>query len=233
MFFRINRLFFLKILTFSFFLFTTYYILSSSGLITHPNGNVISNAFVFFGHTDYGGDGGEGSFVYPENKARYETALAEYCESNEITSPTTININDFQRSEIKKYIINHPVKWARLQFTKFFRTFGVVPESTSFKVLYTGPLKGNLWLTSISVVAPVALIILLFILFFNLNSIRKLNGSRGTVNQQQATSNKQHFLSVYLLMFVYYLIATIFFGQYQERYRMPLMVVFIIPVLSI
>lgn len=218
-FIRSNRIFFFKVLSLSFLLLTSYYLLHTSGAISQPKGNTISNAFVFFGHTNYGGDGGEGSFVYPENKVRYEAALTEYCKTNNITPPTTIDYNAFQNQEIKKFITQHPVKWIELQFTKFFRTFGVVPETTSFKVLYSGLLNENLWLTSIVVVAPVALIILLFIAFFNFSAIKLL-------------FNRQHFLSIYCLLFFYYLIATVFYGQYQERYRLPLMVVFIIPALS-
>lgn len=218
-FIRSNRIFFFKVLSLSFLLLTSYYLLHTSGAISQPKGNTISNAFVFFGHTNYGGDGGEGSFVYPENKVRYEAALTEYCKTNNITPPTTIDYNAFQNQEIKKFITQHPVKWIELQFTKFFRTFGVVPETTSFKVLYSGLLNENLWLTSIVVVAPVALIILLFIAFFNFSAIKLL-------------FNRQHFLYIYCLLFFYYLIATVFYGQYQERYRLPLMVAFIIPALG-
>jgi hypothetical protein len=220
-FLRRNRSFSLKSLLLSFILFTFSFLFQNSGLITHPEGNVISNSFVFFGHTDYGGDGGEGSFVYPANKARYENALTEYCKVNNIVSPTAIDYNSFQREEMKRFITNHPLKWIRLQFTKFFRTFGVVPETTSFKVLYTGLLKENLWLTSFVVVVPIVMIILMFILFF----------PQCPVPCALRPETKM-FLYIYILLSLYYLIATIFYGQYQERYRMPLMVVFLIPTLA-
>ena len=231
-----------------------------SGFYKKESDEVIANDFVFFGHTDYGGDGGEGAFIYPENKARYDQAWQEYCLINNLDKPSVKDRNRFHILEVKNFIFHHPVKWAGLQFTKFFRTFGVVPESTSFKILYTGLLKEKLWLTSIIVVIPVALIILLFIIFFDLQSLKKLgclsssskliqenhinNGilvkykTPGTEyprpgNKQQATSNQQQgFLFVYLTLFVYYLIATVFFGHYQERYRMPIMIVFIVPVLG-
>jgi hypothetical protein len=216
-------------------------IFNKSNIISHPDNNVISNSFVFFGHTDYGGDGGEGSFVYPENETRYNKALADWCRENKIVKPDVKDINKFQRGEIIKFVTGSPFAWIKLQFTKFFRTFGVVPESTSFLILYTGLLKEKLWLISIIVVAPVALTIILFILFFNLSAIRKLfnfstiqhsNPSSHTSNRKPHTDNNKHFLYVYCLLFLYYLIATVFFGQYQERYRMPMMVVFIIPILS-
>lgn len=234
---RSNREFFFKTITLSFLLLTTCYLLLTSGTISHPKGNTISNAFVFFGHTDYGGDGGEGSFVYHENEVRYNKALSEWCDKNNITQPGTNKINRFQKDEVIKYITHSPFSWIRLQFTKFFRTFGVVPETTSFKILYTGLFKGNLWLTSIAVVAPVALIILLFILFFNFTALKNLltlneipTLDRKTARPQDRKTN--YFLYIYFLLFLYYLIATVFFGQYQERYRMPMMVVFIIPTLG-
>lgn len=233
-----------KILTLFFLLLSSFYLFDNSGIISHPKGNVISNAFVFFGHTDYGGDGGEGSFVYPENKIRYEASLAEYCKVKNISNLTAGDYNTFRKYEIRKFITQHPLKWIGLQFTKFFRTFGVVPETTSFKVLYSGLFKGNLWLTSIVVVAPVALIIILFILFFNYSAILQLikgstldsqlsdlNAPRSTLNTQH-DSDKTGFLIIYMLFCIYYIIATIFYGQYQERYRLTLMVVFIIPSVS-
>ena len=241
---RINRLFFLRTIALAFLLLTTYFLLNTSELITRPSGHVYSNSFVFFGHTDYGGDGGEGSFVYPANKAKYEKALAEYCKANNITNPTVNDYNSFQRKEIKNFITHHPLKWVNLQFKKFFRTFGVVPETTSFKILYTGLFKGNLWLTSIIIVAPVALIIILCIALFNFSSIKKLfnpstfqpfNSStlqcfNPSTPKQQSSVNG--FLIIYFTLFIYYLIATIFYGQYQERYRIPVMVIFIVPALG-
>jgi len=260
--FRATRQF--RILTFSLAisLITGFFVLNATGLLNRPEGSLIANDFIFFGHTDYGGDGGEGAFIYPENKIRYEEAWKKYCDKNILDEPTLKDRNRFQLLEIKKFITQHPLKWIGLQFTKFFRTFGVVPESTSFKVLYTGLFKGNLWLTSIVVVAPVALIIILFIMFFNYSALRQLFNSsthylapsthfvhrirqpaekvehpvyqpklqrRLAPGTQHQVTNKSGFLYIYLLLFIYYIIATIFFGQYQERYRLPVMVVFIIP----
>jgi hypothetical protein len=209
-----------KILLLAFLLSPFSFLLEHSGIITRPETNVISNAFVMFGHTDYGGNGGEGAFIYPENKKRYDEALREYAKVHNLTAINRSDYNAFHKQEIKNFIINHPVKWVRLQFTKFFRTFGVVPETTSFKILYTGLFKENLWLTSIIVVAPVSIIILLFVLFFD----------RKTLSLQDCKTD--YFLYVYFTIFIYYIISTIFYGQYQERYRMPLIVCFIIPVLG-
>jgi hypothetical protein len=216
---------------------TTLFFLT--GIFNKPKDQPIANDFIFFGHTDYGGDGGEGSFIYNENKIRYNKALSEWCKKNNIDQPGPQEINRFQRDEVIKFVTHSPFSWIKLQFTKFFRTFGVVPESTSFKVLYSGLLKGNLWLTSIIVVAPVALIIILFILLFNFSFLKRLIKSSTskplnsyTLIGNPNTRQNNHFLIIYCLIFFYYLICTIFLGQYQERYRLPLMVVFIIPVLS-
>jgi len=210
-----------------------------SGVFTRQKDQVIANDFIFFGHTDYGGDGGEGSFVYSQNKVRYDVALSEWCKKNNIARPGPQEINRFQRGEIFKFITHSPFRWIKLQLTKFFRTFGVVPESTTFKVLYSGLLKLNLSLTSIVVVAPVALIIILFILLFNLSSLKKLFKSStsnplssSTLIRKPNPKQNNQFLLIYSLIFFYYLICTIFLGQYQERYRLPLMVVFIIPMLG-
>lgn len=274
-----DRRFMIRLLSLSFLLFTFSFLFGRSGIITAPEGNTISNAFVFFGHTGYGGDGGEGSFVYSGNRDRYEAAAGIYFAERGIINPNTADYNAFQSSEIKKFITEHPVKWAGLQAKKFFRTFGVVPETNSFKVLYTGLLKGRLWLTSFVVVAPVAVIILLFIILFRL-PVRKAQGSgltagasakaglrpgcrnliesraqgdpqgqvnerpqdcnpperllsfsrAGTARPQDKTTNL--FVKVYVIMFFYYITASIFYGHYQERYRLPIMVVFIIPALG-
>jgi hypothetical protein len=214
----------------------------ASGVFNKPKDNVVANDFIFFGHTDYGGDGGEGSFIYPENQVRYDRALTQWCEKNNIVNPKQKDINKFQREEAIKFITHSPFAWIRLQATKFFRTFGVVPESNSFLVLYTGLLKEKLWLTAIFVVAPVALIILMFISLFSYTSLEKLANTsiinhifsqeyktRQTADQ---TDYKKHFLYFFIIIFLYYIIATIFFGQYQERYRLSIMTIFIIPILG-
>ncbi len=226
----------IKTFVFALFLLISLFVFNHLRIISRPYGDITSNDFIFFGHTDYGGDGGEGSFVYPANKARYDSAFSAYCLERGIMKPSVKERNRFQMLEVKKYITQHPLGWIGLQLKKFFRTFGVVPESTSFKILYTGLLKNKLWFTSFVVVLPVALIILLFIVFFDIQSIKQLFISDNTPGPlptaKQLQINKSGFLYLYFTLFIYYFIATIFFGQYQERYRMPLMVLFIIPTLS-
>jgi hypothetical protein len=193
--------------------------MTSPLILTRPPGNIIANDFVFFGHTDYGGDGGEGAFVYPENEARYNEKWNRYIEENSIVNPGRKDRNRFQSLEIRDFIVEHPGKWIKLQLTKFFRTFGVVPESTSFRVLFTGLLKEKLWITALVVAAPVALIILAFIATFKSDNYKKFADNT--------------FIPVYITFFAYYIIATILYGHYQERYRLPLMVMFIVPLLSV
>lgn len=128
----------------------------------------------------------------------------------------------------------------------------MVPETTSFKVLYTGLLKGKLWLTAIVVVAPVAMFILLFIAFFDFQLLKKIfyrlpntdyrlpvtsGRTPCTADPPPQTANhsadNSGFILICLTLFIYYIIATVFYGQYQERYRIPVIVVFIVPLLSI
>ncbi len=219
----------------------SYQVFDRSGIITAPQGNVISNSFVFFGHTDYGGDGGEGAFIYPENEVRYLEALDAYCRREGITEPDKKDINRFQSEEMVKFIKSHPLKWVGIQFTKFFRTFGAVPESVSFRVLYTGLLKGRLWLTAIVVAVPVLLILILFVFLFPFGELKEtllLCRDRSPAPEQNLTkaepagSFKCRYAMVILIFFIYYLIATVFYGQYQERYRLPVMVLFIIPAVA-
>ncbi|TFH35150.1 MAG: hypothetical protein E4G95_07260 [Bacteroidia bacterium] len=217
-------------LAFTTFLFT--FLFYGSPIITRASGSVVSNSFIFFGHTDYGGDGGEGSFVYPENRDRYWANFNDWCYMKNITEPRREDFNKFQRDEIIRFISGHPFKWAGLQLKKFTRTFGVVPEGSSFKVLYTGISGGRLWLTSITVVLPVVLIILLFIQFFSARILKSLTGIK-VFNSHAPTPPRSNFMKVYLMLFVYYIIAITLFGHYQERYRMPVMVCFIVPMIAV
>lgn len=233
---RRDKIFMFRSLILAIILLGSYFVFNGLQIISRPEKNVISNSFIFFGHTNYGGDGGEGSFVYPENKIRYDNELAAWCAKNNIRQIDGNDRNKFQREEIFKFVSKSPLAWIKLQFKKLFRTFGVVPETTSFMILYTGLAKGNLWLTSIFVVTPVALIILLFIAFFNVSALKKLlifhDKELQNQNSRVEYNLNKHFLYVYFLLFFYYIIATVFFGQYTERYRLPVMVIFIIPLLS-
>ena len=82
--------------------------------------------------------------------------------------------------------------------------------------------------------APVFIILLLFVLLFDYGSLSKYFKG-GSVNRPDIENTKalNHFTYIYLLLFVYYIMAITFFGHYQERYRMPVMVCFIIPLLAV
>lgn len=221
-----------------------------SSLFSRAPGYVVSNSFVFFGHTDYGGDGGEGSFIYPENSERYWDNFHAYCDERGITEPGIRDFNHFQRREIISFITGRPLRWISLQAKKFTRTFGVVPEGSSFKILYTGLFKGKLWLTSVVVVLPVVLIIMMFIQSLSLQVLKPL-GNKNSLSPRSPqsprsprspspplspsppTGNNRYFIYIYILLLIYYIIATVFFGHYQERYRMPVMVCFIIPITAV
>ncbi len=188
-------------------------------ILPYNEGNIISSDFVFFGHTLYGGDGGDGSFIYKENEERYNKALKEYKEQNKIENPSRTDLNNFQMEEIKKFVTQHPFKWIYLQGYKFCRFFGVVPESSSFKILVSGMLKGEIILTSLLLVIPFAIMVLLIVITFNTKKVITALKTKPTV-------------LLMALIVLYYIAASVFFGQYQERYRMPLMVCLLIPYLS-
>ncbi len=213
-----KRIFFLAVLMAGF-----YFLFETAGVITRPRDNVISNSFFFFGHTDYGGGGGEGSFLFRENEERYDSAFSVWCSVHGIKNPGLKDYNEFQINEVKNFITHHPFKWLNLQFRKFFRTYGIFPESTSFKVLVTGLLSNNL-LAAAAIVTPVVVYILMFILFFPSGLADNLT--------KNFSSHLSVYLFIYILFFFYYMIATVFYGQYQERYRMPVMVMFIIPAIG-
>jgi len=213
----------------------------SLNVLQIPKGYVTPNDFIFYGHTEFGGDGGEGAFIYQENKEKYDKALEQYLTENDITNPDRRQINQFQKQEIIDFITHHPFKWIKLQITKFFRTFGVVPEASSFKVLYTGLFKDRLWLTAIIVTAPLALIILMFIQLFNIKILKDLlrvkslfqYSTNPRIQRNKPNIGQKHFMYIYLMLFIYYIVATCFFGHYQERYRLPVMVCFVIPLTAI
>jgi len=187
-------------------------------ILPFKEGNISANDFRFFGHTLYGGDGGDGAFIYKENEEKYNKALSEYCEKNKIKNPTRIDKNNFHWEEVKNFITKHPFKWIHLQFYKFCRFFGVVPEGNSFKILVSGVLKGKTAITAILLVLPFAVMILLIVITFDFGSIK-------------GRFNKPELLLMGFLV-LYYIVASVFYGQYQERYRMPLMVCLLIPYLS-
>ncbi|PID27526.1 MAG: hypothetical protein CSB55_08600 [Candidatus Cloacimonadota bacterium] len=193
----------------------------SSVLYPKLKGNVPVNDFVFFGHTLYGGDGGDGSFIYEENEKKYYRELDKYCLDNNIPDSlkySHIVRNKFQSSEIKKFIKNHPFQWLKLQGYKFFRFFGIVPEGDSAKILITGLFYNNIYGTAVFLVFPFSIMILLILFLSDFRNILKI-------------FNNPFYILIFFLS-GYYIMGSVFYGQYQERYRMPLMVCFLIPYLG-
>lgn len=190
----------------------------STKIILNGNEALKRNSFLMFAHTWYGGDGGKAQITYPEKQKLYDKKFKDYCEKRGIHSPDSNDMYNFQDMELREFILNHPFSWIRLQFHKFFWEYGVLPESTSFRILMTGLLKGNTILVATVLLLPVMTIITLLILTFNLKrSIKKLK------------MEPPHLLMAIFL--VYYLTATVFYYPYSERYRIPVMVCFWIPLL--
>lgn len=217
--FRKERVFLLRTVTLAAFLAGSSLLFYGLQLLPSEPGHTISNSFIFFGHTDYGGDGGEGSFVYPENEERYRERFSEFCRENSIVKPERRHYNEFHWQEIRRFVTGHPGQWVLLQLKKFTRTFGVVPEGNSFKVLYTGIGREKVWLISILTVVPVVTFLFIFLLLFSKERIKQV-------------VPEHSYRRIFVLLLVYYIVATVFFGHYQERYRMPVMVCFIIPLVS-
>jgi len=213
---------FFKFMLLGILLYTTTLTLRKNNVFPRNKGTIISvNDFNFFGHTLYGGDGGDGSFIYKENENRYYQELDKYCITNNVPDSLKHSRkirNEFQSSEIRKFVTEHPFLWVKLQGYKFFRFFGVVPEGDSAKILITGMFEDNMYLTAIFLVLPFSLMILLILFFSDIKIVVS-----GLKNPN------------YLLMFLmvgYYILGSVFYGQYQERYRMPLMVCFLLPYLG-
>ncbi|MFC2128725.1 hypothetical protein ACFLRR_02495 [Bacteroidota bacterium] len=183
--------------------------------------DAIKQSFIrFSGHTWYGGDGGKATIIYPEKKELYDKNFKEYCEKNYITNPTYKDEIKFQDSYVKNFIVNNPFSWIHLQYHKFFWEYGVLPEANSFKILMTGLTNKHTILTAIIIVFPVLLYILLFIISFNTKLLIYAIKKRPEIQ----------FLGI---LFLYYIIATVFYFTYSERYRIPVMVCFWIPLLAI
>lgn len=175
--------------------------------------------FIFFGHTFYGGKGGEGSFIFKEKEELFSSKMQKYFEENKITNPTTADTGKFQKHEMFNFIVSEPHMWLLLQARKFFFTFGIVPEGNSFTILYKGLFNRNFLITSATIVLPVVFFIMLFILSFKKESLKTIFADK-------------RLLFMFLFLF-YYLAATIFYGQYQERYRIPDITLFILPFIAI
>jgi hypothetical protein len=182
-------------------------------------GAELTNGHVFFGHTDYGGLGGEGAFLYEENELRCQKALDAYLIENDIDEPTRKQLNAFQKAEMIKFIKQKPLSWVGLQIRKVVYTYGSVPVRDTLTLLKTGKLNIGLILSVLLAQLTFALPILLFFLFMRWAKFREL------------LTNRQG--QLLLFVFLYTLTATSIYGHYQERYRILVMVPAIIPLIGI
>lgn len=196
--------------------------------------NIAPNDFIFFGHTLYGGDGGEGSFVYKENEELYYQNLRIYLNNkynpnksnylfNQIKyhqgdSLALVERNQFQSNEIKVFIRNHPFQWLKLQIRKIVWEFGIIPIRDNLTILMTSDFSFNWIGASLISQIPFVLIILIFyimvILAFNIKDFCDIN-----------------FILLFLIL-GYLIAATTLYGHYSERYRIPVVIAAIIPISS-
>jgi hypothetical protein len=217
--YRRMPLLFKKSILLGILLLLTVLIFDFSDPISKPKDNIIPNDFVFWGHTDYGGAGGEGAFIYEKNKERYDLKYQSYLAEHNIEESTMKSINAFQKQEIIQFISQQPFRWIALQFKKLTRTYGIIPEGNSFSLLYTGLLKGKTLLSIVATTLPIFLFIMLLMLSFQFPALKSLL--------------EQNSLAIILMiLFLYYLFGTTFLGAYQERYRLPVIFTFILPVIS-
>jgi hypothetical protein len=173
----------------------------------------------FWGHTFYGGHGGECGFIYKKNEDLYNKNLKEYALRKNADSITPALIEDFQSYEVKRLITKEPHKWIFLQFKKFFYTFGAVPPLDALKMISTGKVRLPWWVASAMVQLPMVLLILLFFLTMDFNFMDLIK-------------NKNEKLLVYFIG-VYLVSGICFYATYQERYRPIVFVVAIIPIIAI
>ena len=190
-------------------------------LIYTTDSSKTKKQFIFFpGHTWYGGDGGKVTITYQEQQKLYNKNFNSFCENNNIDDPTRNDELKFQNEHVKDFILNHPFSWMQLQWHKFFWEYGILPEANSFKVLMTGLTNRHTIITAIIVVLPILLYIFLFIISFDAKRLIYAIKKRPEIQ----------FIGI---LFLYYIIATVFYYAYSERYRIPVMVCFWIPLLAV
>ena len=182
-------------------------------------GSPTVNDFQFFGHTMYGGDGGEGAFIYKENEIRYQHRLKEFMAVRQYETLTVQVRNEFQNREIKEFIIQTPLKWFYLQVRKVALTFGIVPIRDSLEILATGKMSMKWYLGAFIIQIPYAMIIVAFValtvLFFRISDLADAR-----------------ILFIFLVLF-YLIAATCLYGHYQERYRHVVILAGMIPFMSV
>jgi hypothetical protein len=208
---------FFKFLTLSLILYFVIVVLSPTDLVREPL-SVPSTPF-FWGHTMYGGKGGENGFIYQKNKDLYNKRLKEYVIKNKIDTIDQVVINKFRENEVSRFIREEPHKWVFLQFKKFFNTFGSVPIRDGLIMLMKGNISFHWILSAVLLQIPFISIMLLFLLSIDYKIKTFL------------TLSNYKFL-VYILGF-YLITATCFYIGTMDRYRVVVLVMFFIPVIAI
>ena len=178
-----------------------------------------SYSLIFWGHTLYGGDGGEATFIYAENKQKYNINYNNWLNENNMLGINNLNEDDFRKDEIKRFVTNHPLMWLKLQIYKFSRTFGIVPEGQTFTILYSGLFQYNWFITALYLQIPFFSFIMLIIFLFDIKVVKKYCLNR--------------FFFTWVIFFSYWITAIVFYQSFQERYRIPVMVIFLLPVFSL
>lgn len=173
----------------------------------------------FWGHTPYGGNGGEVGFIYKENEELFNKRLDAYLHENNIREATPSVVEEFKSYEVKRFITKEPHRWIFLQVKKVLYTFGVMPQRDGLTMLVTGRAPVG-WVTAaILLQVPFLLIMTLFLLTVNirLKSINSLPGYKFLL----------YLLGLYLIT------AISIYATWAERYRIVAVVAFIIPVIAI
>jgi len=173
---------------------------------------------IFWGHTFYGGLGGEVGFIFPENEQRYNERFKQYLAANKIDTVTFEVVNEFRSSEVKTFILNEPHKWLFLQIKKTFYTFGSVPQKDGLLMLFKSKIKIPWILSALIIQLSYAVILIMFLITVDLNYKKII---------QDKYKRIIYFLGLYLFG------GICIFSAYQERYRPVIFVCFFIPVIAI
>lgn len=173
----------------------------------------------FWGHTKYGGSGGEVGFIYKENEELFNERLNEYLRQNDIAAASPEVEEGFKRYEVRRFITKEPHRWVLLQAKKVFYTFGIMPQRDGLTMLMTGRVNIGWVLAAFLLQLPFIFLIILFLLTVDIKwkDIALPSGFRFML----------YLLGIYLVG------AISVYGAYAERYRVVAMVAFIIPVTAI
>ncbi len=173
----------------------------------------------FWGHTPYGGNGGEVGFIYKENEDLFNSRLTEYAGQKGIIVITPEVVESFKAYEVKRFITREPHRWILLQAKKILYTFGIMPQRDGLTMLVNGK-AGTGWVTAALLLQlPFLAIVILFILTadFSLSSILEPPGFR----------------FLFFLLGIYLIAAISVYAAWAERYRVVAMLAFIIPVTAV